>query len=895
MHRPPFRIVLACALFAGCAFLLVPLRAAVLTINVNSTADSNSATFTATSLGSLSANAVVDGATQTVAIQIGAAIATTTTTGANQTAGYSDNDQNVLLTATITSTSPVDQGTVTFTVKNSGNTTVGSAVTSGTVSNGAASATYVLPGGTLPQTLTIQAAYSGSANFAASSDNTRTLTVTKAATTTFVGPASAPPSASAQNVTLLAIVAGSIVNEGTVTFTVRNAENTVIGETATGAVTTSIATATYSLPGGMGGQTLSITGDYSGGTKFLASTGTATLSTTCPTITLMPRPLGVATAGSAYSQAIGASGGTAPYTFAAVGPLPDGLSLSGAGVLSGTPPAADAFTFAVRATDAASCTGTEPYVLAVRPPIGLVVETLKGGIPYLSDSQIYWLVGQVVEGILLKAEAAGLINPHVPQPVTRVAGGDGDDLVPFAVDVTLQPGPNTVTVTATNDLGHTATQAFTVTVSQLSYALTEGVSSSAFRTFLLIANPNTTAAVATVATRKEDGTTAATSIDVPAQARVTVPADSLPGEGSGAYLTTVATSPELPLLVERATFFDGTMRAGTASGAPDAGTSRTWYFAEGSQRGTFSTFLLLGNSGAEAANVTVTYLTDTGAAVTRGHVVGASSRLTIATSTIPELANTSFGMVISADVPISAERAQYFGASFTGGHTGEGTPVTSTRWYHAEGATGQFFDTYFLWLNPNATAANVTATYRTEGGVTVTRTYTIPASSRLTVRLQDQDAALANQAVWTTVTSDLPIVSERSVYWPSGTTWMDGHNGMGVPAAQTRWGFAEGAAGGPLGFQNYYLFANPGNTDAQVTITFLLEGGAPVTHTLTVSAMSRVTLPVSAAVPGLAGRSFGATITSTNDVPIVVERSMYWMAQGQAIGGGASAPALRRP
>src|SRR6185437_460985 len=67
--------------------------------------------------------------------------------------------------------------------------------------------------------------------------------------------------------------------------------------------------------------------------------------------------LAPATFGVAYSQPLPTSGGTAPFTFALApnsGPLPAGLTLSSAGVLSGTPSATGTFSFAVQVTDSAN-------------------------------------------------------------------------------------------------------------------------------------------------------------------------------------------------------------------------------------------------------------------------------------------------------------------------------------------------------------------------------------------------------------------------------------------------------------------------------------------------------------------------------------------------------------
>jgi hypothetical protein len=54
----------------------------------------------------------------------------------------------------------------------------------------------------------------------------------------------------------------------------------------------------------------------------------------------------------------GASGGTLPYTFSATG-LPEGVTISAAGVISGTPTAvSDAGTATITVTDAAGATAT---------------------------------------------------------------------------------------------------------------------------------------------------------------------------------------------------------------------------------------------------------------------------------------------------------------------------------------------------------------------------------------------------------------------------------------------------------------------------------------------------------------------------------------------------------
>jgi hypothetical protein len=92
----------------------------------------------------------------------------------------------------------------------------------------------------------------------------------------------------------------------------------------------------------------------------------ATLSVTCPVITLGPPVLPSGTVGAAYTQTITGSGGTAPYTFAVVsGTLPAGVVLSTAGVLSGTPTTAGTATFTIRGTDANNCTADLPGTIII--------------------------------------------------------------------------------------------------------------------------------------------------------------------------------------------------------------------------------------------------------------------------------------------------------------------------------------------------------------------------------------------------------------------------------------------------------------------------------------------------------------------------------------------------
>src|SRR5207248_2616125 len=97
---------------------------------------------------------------------------------------------------------------------------IGAAVTSGTVSSGAATALYTLPGGAAAGGYSIVATYNPGADYQGSSD-TQSFTVSPAPTMAFVGGASPTFSTSDQMVGISAFVLTSAFPAtGSVTFTI---------------------------------------------------------------------------------------------------------------------------------------------------------------------------------------------------------------------------------------------------------------------------------------------------------------------------------------------------------------------------------------------------------------------------------------------------------------------------------------------------------------------------------------------------------------------------------------------------------------------------------------------------------------------------------------------------
>ncbi|OYW20055.1 MAG: hypothetical protein B7Z52_02750, partial [Burkholderiales bacterium 12-64-5] len=114
-----------------------------------------------------------------------------------------------------------------------------------------------------------------------------------------------------------------------------------------------------------------------------AKTQAYTLAPVCPTLNITPAALAQAVVGTAYSQTLAASGGTAAYTWAVTaGTLPTGLTLNASsGVISGTPTVVNAtgVNVTLRATDANGCQASSPLTVKVCPAISVTPGTLAAG------------------------------------------------------------------------------------------------------------------------------------------------------------------------------------------------------------------------------------------------------------------------------------------------------------------------------------------------------------------------------------------------------------------------------------------------------------------------------------------------------------------------------------
>jgi type 1 glutamine amidotransferase len=299
------------------------------------------------------------------------------------------------------------------------------------------------------------------------------------------------------------------------------------------------------------------------------------------------------------------------------------------------------------------------------------------------------------------------------------------------------------------------------------------------------------------------------------------------------------------------------------------------YLAEGASSDFFQTRInVLNPDPTFTSRVQLRYQKEDGSVATDVVTLAPLSRRTM---TPP--ANATFSTLLDSDVPIVADRTMTWGAGAYGSSAESALASPAPDWYFAEGATGTM-DLFYLIQNPGDQLAEVEARFLRAAGAPIPRRYAVPPHSRLTIYTnQVTGLAAAEVAAEFHVDVGPSIIVERAMYMSRpGETWAAGLEGAGVSALSTDWFLAEGATGF---MRTYVLLANPGATAAQARLSFLRPGGvAPIERTYEVPAGARVTVDVAGVAPELAQTTMSVSVHSTNAVPIVVERAMWWGPSG---------------
>ena len=202
-------------------------------------------------------------------------------------------------------------------------------------------------------------------------------------------------------------------------------------------------------------------------------------------------------------------------------------------------------------------------------------------------------------------------------------------------------------------------------------------------------------------------------------------------------------------------------------------------------------------------------------------------------------------------------------------------------------ATGEAqFNEYLCIENPYDEQAKVRLDYYFGGGGAYSETVTVPGRARHTV---DVNASVGQgRDVSVTVRSDRPVVVERPMYFNYHGSRAGGHVAFGAAAPSKKWYFAEGCT--RPGFEQWMTIENDTAKSGRVTLSYMLEAGGTRTQTVVAAALSRTTVDVN----GFLGPGHDVSTLVESEVPVVVERPLYFRYRDRWSGGhvalGATAP-----
>jgi uncharacterized protein with beta-barrel porin domain/carbon monoxide dehydrogenase subunit G len=518
------------------------------------------------------------GAATSVAVASAASHGTATASGTNitytPTAGYSGQDTFTYTATNASGTS--SPATVTVTVNAPTLAIAPTTVPNGTVSSaysqtisatgGTAPYTYAITAGSLPTGLSLNTSTgtlsgtptaSGTFNFTVRATDANSATGARAYSVVISG---IPPVAGAVSVT---VAANSSANPITLNLSGGAATSVAVASAAShGTATASGTSITYTPTAGYSGvDSFTYTASNGSGTS---SPATISITVSAPTISISPSVLSAFIAGSAYSQTISATGGTAPYTYAiTAGSLPAGLSLNtSTGVISGTPTNPGAYNFTVTATDDNSVTSSRSYSGTVVAATIIVSPTTLSNLT----------VGTAFSNTL---SASGGTAPYtftitsgtLPTGTTLGTGG-------ILSGTPTSAGTYNFTVTATDASSTTGARAYSVTVSSNppvagAVSATVAANSSANPITLNLSGGAATSVAVSSAPSHGSATASGTSITY-------TPTAGYSGADSFTYTATNASGTSSPATVSL------TVSAPTLSVAPatlGAGTSGSAYSA----------------------------------------------------------------------------------------------------------------------------------------------------------------------------------------------------------------------------------------------------------------------------------------------------------------------------
>jgi hypothetical protein len=473
-----------------------------------------------------------------------------------------------------------------------------------------------------------------------------------------------------------------------------------------------------------------------------------------------------------------------------------------------------------------------------------------------------------------KLQVFDVADPKSP----RLKGSASTDARPWSVCV---QGSFVYTVSLSDTLQVFQVNPDPPTMTSPTAYLAEGTNAWGFSTYITIENPNDTPVQARLTYMDPNAPTggkviaARRTIILPPLSQTTV--SSAVDIGNVDFSTEVECLQDKPIAVDRTMFWTGPGYSGAQSGyhcsVGAASPSTVWFLPEGSSAWGFETWTLVQNPNDTAAEVTLTYMTETGGAKQFSRTVPANSRASY--SMASDIGGADASIRLTSDQPVIAERSMYRN-NRREGSCSVGATDPSADCFLAEGACGYDvgFVTYVLVQNPNDTANDVSLTYQTGKGEVPGPSFAMAPNSRKTVRVNDTLPTDTN--VSTHVHGSAPLIAERSMYWDNGTGEAF-HASIGTDSPCMSYYLPDGQTSN--GFETWTLVENPNPGAVRVRISYLPQGGGKsVTFTDEIPANARATYNMADKVPS--GRASIMVQSLDGARPVIVERSMYMNNRG---------------
>ncbi|MHB8893926.1 MAG: hypothetical protein ACYC99_01950 [Candidatus Geothermincolia bacterium] len=368
--------------------------------------------------------------------------------------------------------------------------------------------------------------------------------------------------------------------------------------------------------------------------------------------------------------------------------------------------------------------------------------------------------------------------------------------------------------------------------------------------------------------------------------------------GAQDFSTSVESTNGVGIVAERPMYFNynGQWNGGhTQAGTPAPQTD--YYFAEGTTRPAFDSFMCIQNPGNTTAKVNLVYMRGDGTNKEQAMSVAPHSRATVNSGDVIDRADSaasdfSVHLESTNGVRVIAERPMYFDYKtlWDGGHCNLGLNAPAEKFFLAEGTCRYNFETFLCIQNPGDKPTSVKATYLRANGAVAGQSVVVPARSRSTLRPSDilghGDDTSYDFATRVETLDGGKIVVERPMYFNYKNAWLGGHCESGRVSLADSFYFAEGCV--RPNFHSYICVANPEDTPSNVKVTFMLGDGTTKEHSRVVAPHSRATVNVSDVLGQGDGPAydFSCRAQTTDGSKISAERVMYFDYQGPRTAGG---------